>query len=653
MSIPNPVRRLEWRAPLLLRGVGVRRAPLVLALASLGAACTGGSGGGGYFPDAGAEGGDGASGTSGAGGSSGTGGSAGGAGAGGASGAGGAGGGTSGTSGTSGTGGGPCSTSLDCAAPTPICDQLPGECVECLLEADCANGERCRDRVCEETRSCMNSLDCAGLGDRTICHPTSKTCEECAIAADCTGDADCVASQCVAYTPCANSLDCASLGWVCDTGAGRCVECKTTLDCSGSATCVDNVCETLVPCTSDNQCTQLGKLCDLGLGYCVQCLGDSECPAAYHCTAGKCAVDVCSAGVTRCESGDVVGCDARGAAWQLEDACGSQETCVDASGGAACEPWVCQAGQTYCDGTDVVVCAPDGLSEVSRTDCSATGQVCSAGACSSQVCSPLTYSCSGGDVVRCNAGGTATTLYDSCATNEHCVGGLSSCQADVCPQGTDVCVGNEVRTCNSEGSAWGPVVQDCTATGQTCVGGSCVSGCTAAIARGQVRLAEIFIGDPDFIKLENRAGCTAQLAGLVLEVQSSSVGSVPTSFALPSFSLGAGLTVNLVDNTGTAGSGEIAIGSNVFMTDADGSRLLLCNGPCSSTANVIDAVLIQGTSATTGVPPALPSPLSFSPALTGIGSSNYDTHSYQRVAHLGARPTFLPSDWAVGPTTRP
>ncbi|MCC6214110.1 MAG: hypothetical protein IT376_04535 [Polyangiaceae bacterium] len=630
--------------------------PWAIAVVALGAACSSGSGGGGYLVDGGPEGGDGASGSSGTGGGAGAGGGAGtggDSGTGGVAGSGGTGGGTSGASGTGGGGGGPCSTSLDCASPAPICDPLPGECVECLLDTDCAGAARCRDRACQEVRTCVNSLDCTGLGDRTICHPTTKTCEECAIAADCPGTADCVASQCVAYTSCVNSLDCASLGFVCDTVRGRCVECNSTLDCTGSATCVDSVCETLVPCTSDNQCTPLGKLCNQGLGYCVDCLGDGECPTAYHCAAGECAVDVCAAGATRCESGDVVECDSRGAAWQLDTACGSQQSCVEAGAGATCEPWVCQAGQTYCDGTDRVVCAADGLSELSRTDCSSAGQVCSAGACTSQVCSPLTYSCSGGDVVRCNAGGTATSIVDACTSSEHCVDGLSSCQADVCAQGTDGCVGNEVRTCAADGSGWGSLVQDCSSTGQTCVAGACVSGCTAATARAQVRLAEIFVGDPDYIKLRNRASCTAQLSGLVLEVASSAPLSPPTSFPLPSFSLAAGGTVNLVDDTGAASSGEIQVPMNIFMTDLDGSRILLCNGPCSTTGSVLDAVLHQGTDATTGGPPPLPSPLAFSPALTGIDGTNYSSTAFVRVTYLGTNPSFAASDWTTGPKSRP
>jgi hypothetical protein len=190
---------------------------------------------------------------------------------------------------------------------------------------------------------------------------------------------------------------------------------------------------------------------------------------------------------------------------------------------------------------------------------------------------------------------------------------------------------------------------DCATTGQSCVLGQCKS-CGATTTSSPVRLKEVFIGTPEYLVLENTGGCPVDLSGLTLSFDTSSASGVPSTFTLPSQSLDAGATVTVVDGTAaTPTAGQIGTTNNIDWQGAYGGWVMLCDGPCTTPANTVDALAFQGGTA----PRPFPGVVTFSPALTAITTSNEQTDSFQRVAHTGAYPNFARSDWTTGPATTP
>jgi hypothetical protein len=631
-------------------GVGV-----VVSLASLLAVACGGSddaglsGNGGKQDGGAASGGGAGKGSGGIGGSSGASGSgsggkggSGGSQTGGASGSGGAGGDAGSSGGSGGSGGSTtCVNSLDCD-PGTICDPLDEICVDCLFDADCEAGERCVAETCETVVTCNNSLDCVSVTGRPICDPETKLCEQCVSAADCSGTADCVDHECVVYTPCINSLDCAQ-NQVCDTSAGRCVGCIGDTDCANGQKCVSNACIVQTECQSDLQCTPVGMLCDTTDGVCVRCTRHVDCPDVYHCAGGDCVLDVCSPNEAACSGNAVVSCNAVGDGFTAPAPCAAKQTCVANGSDAQCRDWVCDAGLTYCDANVAIECSADGFQIVDETDCTPGDLICVDGQCRTQLCTPNQNFCDGNQVKHCDAAGQTASVIDTCTASEYCDDVSKTCKTRVCTPNAPACNGNFATTCNGDGSGYTSPGVNCAP--QSCFQGACQNCPGGAGVVQSVRIVEVFIGDGDYVILENRhATCSAQLSGMQLRLYETA-GSDNIDFTLPTFTLNPGARVLVTEST--AGAGEISTGTNIFWSSSTGGYAMLCTGACTTagTPNVVDAFSYQGTQA----PPALPSPVAFSPGPhTGITSSNETTQAFKRSAYAGAYPTYLRADWVVG-----
>lgn len=610
---------------------------------ALGTACGGSDGSGlGSDPDGGID-------SGGAGGSSGNGGSSGSSGSAGSSGSSGSGG-SSGTAGGGGSGGGgECDDSGDCAAPTPVCNPLPrpGACVECLFDVDCGTGERCENMRCEAVTTCSNSLDCTAA--KPICDTSTGICEQCVSGNDCDGDATCENNRCVTVQACGSSLDC-NTDQVCDPATSRCVECVQPGDCSAdSAECVDNECVVRTECTSDKQCTPLGQLCDTSAGYCVECIGDSACPDVYHCAAGTCELDVCAEGEGRCVGNAVLSCNESGDGFNGPTACASRQTCVPDGNGARCRDWVCTAGQIYCDGQTAIECSADGFSVLTSTDCDQSGKVCVNGECKDQLCQPNQDFCDGSEVKTCNGDGTNATVSDTCTSQEYCDEPSASCKTVVCQPSQPACNGDIATTCNGDGSGYQSGGTDCSASGKTCSAGTCQDCPGGNGAQSSVRLDEINVGTEDYVVLKNTdPQCTANIQGMQLVVRVAASPVETLTFTLPSHDLDPGETVTIVETN--AAAGEILMPNTIIWTpESQPGHALLCDGPCSTVTNVIDAFAYR---AGTTQPPALPNPVTFTPLQTGITMATEDTKSWRRTAYAGSYPGFVGGDWVVGDATR-
>lgn len=571
----------------------------------------------------------------------GTGGTGGTAGVGGA----GASGGNGGNGGNGGSVGGPCESSDDCASG--VCDEIAGECVECLFQTDCGADQRCTDKHCVADTQCVNSLDCVDAPTGPICDPATSTCEECVEPSDCDGTADCVDHRCVAFTSCTNSLDC-DAGQVCDPTLERCVECIESADCDEGETCVASECKTLVGCQSDNQCTPLGQLCDKTLGVCVDCLKNSDCPAAYHCSGGGCALDACAEGSSRCSGNAIESCLPDGVGWGPPVTCTGDSTCVQAGAQASCAALECSPNSDYCDGTDHRKCAADGLSSSSVEDCASQGLNCVGGACSAKVCAADEFYCDAGDVKLCNSTGSASSLVDDCTSSEYCDNVSATCKTQVCSPNQPTCNGEVATTCNALGSGYAAGGTNCAASGKSCVDGAC-QACAPGSAVRQLRLTEVYLGSGDYVVIKNQSTtCSAQLQGVTLAALTSNA-SAATNFALPSHTLAPGASIRVLESDGSGESGDLYVNGSISWIYGSDGAALLCQDVICSASNVIDAVVF------TSRPTTVPSGINFTPgALTGINSTALEDNSaYLRVASSGSAPNFLASDWSVGSASLP
>ncbi len=291
--------------------------------------------------------------------------------------------------------------------------------------------------------------------------------------------------------------------------------------------------------------------------------------------------------------------------------------------------------------------------------------------CHVSVCNPNSGKC---EAVAGNEGQSCVDPMDLCTITKTCSGG--TCQGGTPKDCSQLTVGCNLGVCdNMSGQCTQQPVMEgqscddlnaCTA-GETCQQGNCGGGqpvtqcldgdnCCPAICSEQsdkdcacsvdkLYLKELNIGNADFISIHNPTACPLDVNGLEILFDDSSSSDMTTK--LPQQMIAANSSVYVVES-GAVGT-DIPAGGNIPFSPTRGGAVLLCNGVCSTAANVIDVVAFS-----TGEPfPALPAPISFQPSgLMGINSGNQSNTSWLRVATAGSKPTFLAADWNVGASTK-
>ena len=362
-----------------------------------------------------------------------------------------------------------CEADDECTGDEPHCDPFSG-CVECVLNAHCAEGERCSDARCVTPTECITSSDCAD--SEPVCNTIVGECVGCLTSADCGESAVCRQGQCEDITPCVNSRDCDG-DTVCERDLGYCVQCVGDGDCSEATTCVENSC---VPrCVSDNECKGGNLLCHHDVGYCVECVEHVDCPDVYHCRSGRCVVDECIQGEATCHStlNAKEICDEIGSETELVY-CPYETTCSSSATAVQCATWECQPGSARCteSGDGLEVCDDSGLSYTAGMNCADMGGVCEAQACAEVVCEPGQRFCDSGVVYQCAASGTSFTSIQVCAAGQFCNADFGTCAPLACAPGTAICEGTVSLSCRADGSGTDPVT-DCADEGELCLNGSC------------------------------------------------------------------------------------------------------------------------------------------------------------------------------------
>ena len=120
------------------------------------------------------------------------------------------------------------------------------------------------------------------------------------------------------------------------------------------------------------------------------------------------------------------------------------------------------------------------------------------------------------------------------------------------------------------------------------------------------------------------------------------------AYTMPSYTLKAGASVYLCENSTCGGSDRLNIGKNIYSSPGAGTAVYLCAGTCS-TSTLRDVLVISG-SKTIGT---YHWNAKFTPSqMTGITSANETTLSYIRKAYSGLYPNFVAADWTIGTKTK-
>ena len=197
----------------------------------------------------------------------------------------------------------PCDSTLDCP-PASVCDRARGECVECVMDADCLGAaERCVGSMCVVRTTCTTSRQCPGQ----VCDLAREICVDCAADIDCSDGLVCAddgtcAEPTVGCLPstrlCASQTEfvvCDSEGRFSDAQAcltgqtcvdGTCADRSCAPACGADEVCVDATC---VPLECAPSCTA-DEVCDAGVCRCGE---GPRCSTGFECEGGRCEPTAC------------------------------------------------------------------------------------------------------------------------------------------------------------------------------------------------------------------------------------------------------------------------------------------------------------------------------------------------------------------------
>lgn len=147
--------------------------------------------------------------------------------------------------------------------PDQICNPETGDCVDCLSDENCNEGERCVDNTC--IPFCIEDVDCDDANSCTVDICLDGICVNEEVVCEDDGDL-CTTEACDPQSGCASTpVDC-NEGEVCDPNTGECVpiptcrgdpDCDDGLFCNGRETCVDGACtDGPYPCRENEECDE-------------------------------------------------------------------------------------------------------------------------------------------------------------------------------------------------------------------------------------------------------------------------------------------------------------------------------------------------------------------------------------------------------------
>lgn len=461
---------------------------------------------------------------------------------------------------------------------TRTCGEVLGKLVCISPEGPCTPGQtRCLPPAVVGTdirEQCAN--DGSGFATIPSCPVASPRCVELE-----PGDAICAAHACsIGSTRCSADGKTVERCNTDRTGFAVVQQCGATEECglqNAFLTCLD-VSQRCQP----GQGTCLGdvlQLCNsLGTGYynASNCDAQNKDCAQIGDRASCVSRQVCTPGEQRCDptnTSRIQACKADGTAFETLQTCGSPAQCTPSGSQYICyaPTPVCDAGRFFCDGDTLEYCAADGLSATPVQDCAANSQRCAQSASSAQcatvtqTCTPNSEQCSadGEHVLTCNANGSAFTQRD-CAATERCqlANGQPACVAapQLCTPYASSCDGAVVKICNASGTGT-VTIQDCSATGRSCVINNNVAQCNAPATQlcnaGEQRCRP---QDPRYIEVCAADGLSFEIASVCASPQACALSNgqptcqTPAQLCSPASSFCDGDVLKSCNASGTASS---------------------------------------------------------------------------------------------------
>ncbi|MCA9557537.1 MAG: putative metal-binding motif-containing protein [Myxococcales bacterium] len=410
-----------------------------------------------------------------------------------------------------------CGSNAACGGATPFCDDAQGNCVECVVDAHCGQGQcvggTCRQCDPADHAGCnANQLCCANGQGVPECQATgpglNDQCSVCGVACDQSRSNTCSSRSCV----CGNQGLCGGGTPLCNDANQTCQQCLDDGDCGNGTICVGGSCRQCDP--NDNRgCGADGAQPICGANFtCRACTagmaGDMECAADLRngdeCVAGAC---------ENCDPSGDSGCNALSTTPICNGqfacvACTNNNDCEDAQNDTCLADGRCRA----CDPADSDGCTGFCNAQfacqacTTASDCGThfNGNICSNGSCvgcnGNGNCNghPLGTQCINSrcgcnDDLDCGGGvcNLQTGTCGSCTVDADCQGnpagsrcdngscveclGDADCGGELCNLGTNVC-----EACAMDA--------DCAAhpIGAVCDGGSCVECGDDGDCNGQV-----------------------------------------------------------------------------------------------------------------------------------------------------------------------
>ncbi len=284
----------------------------------------------------------------------------------------------------------------DSEAPKPACTSS----ADCGAKGDCIAGQ------CFFHTPCQGDKQCQGQGQ--VCDVLSGECVPCLVAADCAKGMVCKGHVCLPPAqPCASTKECPT-GLVCDKAAGQCALCASGADCATNQGCLDGVCVPKICAPGSGKCqdADVRIVCNAG----GTAYGSQPCGPAALCSDGACKPVVCAAGKLACVGAQVMQCNANGTAQSLVKDCSSTGLVCNAG---QCEPAkVCAAASATCKDGALLVCKSDGTG-YDKIACN-PGQVCVSQTCVAQTCAPNGGGCDGSGTLQCDALGSSWQKGKDC-----------------------------------------------------------------------------------------------------------------------------------------------------------------------------------------------------------------------------------------------
>lgn len=228
----------------------------------------------------------------------------------------------------------------ECAGKECGSDDCGGSCGDChMLLEQCSDEGQCVAFSCESSKDCPGSLVCAKeIGE----------CVACVVDADCGEEEVCGTDfECHEQIPCESDKECKDDGMVCDMDAGECVECLETTDCDDEEYCKEQYCVPDECVAGESHCeeSQVVACAEDGSGWDAP----QVCGAEQYCEEAACHDYVCTPGTSYCDENVAKVCDPKGSGVANELDCGAS--------GKFCANGACVDCEPLCDGKE---CGADG-----------------------------------------------------------------------------------------------------------------------------------------------------------------------------------------------------------------------------------------------------------------------------------------------------